>query len=229
MSAIRLLALILLCTILLGACGRSDLIRVRLLSPISETKKDHSIFSNLTSVSTSKTTSADPKTSGGSLYFLFKSIGLGLTTLTTQIEKEARTTAGDVLILKEKTTLVTNFTDLAFGIGENYSFMWGAGVLAGGSRLDTSLSYGNVYSGATDETIKHKYLSGHSIFLVVGHHGYGFETLLGFRINYIKAEIEDSGSSAKIQKTKTAASLNYESTGIRITTNQLQLGIGFTF
>ncbi|HBD29425.1 MAG TPA: hypothetical protein DC040_09815, partial [Deltaproteobacteria bacterium] len=71
-----------------------------------------------------------------------------------------------VLILKEKTTLVTNFTDLAFGIGENYSFMWGAGVLADG-KLDTSLSYGNVYSGATDETIKHKYLSGHSIFLVV--------------------------------------------------------------
>ena len=225
MSAIRLLALILLCTILLGACGRSDLIRVRLLSPISETKKDHAIYSGLTSVSASKTTSADPKTSGGSLYFLFKSIGLGLTTLTTQIEKEARTTAGDVLILKEKTTLVTNFTDLAFGIGENYSFMWGAGVLAGGSKLDTSLSYG--YNGEPDETLKHKDLSGHSLFLVLGHHGYGFETLLGFRTNSIKAEIEDSGSSAKIQKT--AASLNYESTGIRITTNQLQLGIGFTF
>ncbi|MBL4737880.1 MAG: hypothetical protein JKZ01_07645, partial [SAR324 cluster bacterium] len=65
MSAIRLLALILLCTILLGACGRSDLIRVRLLSPIGETKKDHAIYSDLTLVSTSKTTSADPKTSGG--------------------------------------------------------------------------------------------------------------------------------------------------------------------
>ncbi len=225
MSAIRLLALILLCTILLGACGRSDLIRVRLLSPIGETKKDHAIYSDLTSVSTSKTTSADPKTSGGSLYFLFKSIGLGLTTLTTQIEKEARTTAGDVLILKEKTTLVTNFTDLAFGIGENYSFMWGAGVLAGGSKLDTSLNYG--YNGEPDETLKHKYLSGHSLFLVLGHHGYGFETLLGFRTNSIKAEIEDSGSSAK--NLKTEAKLNYESTGIRITTNQLQLGIGFTF
>ena len=226
MSVLRFLTLILLFTTLLGACGRSDLIRIRLLSPISETKKDHSIFSNLTSVSTSKTTSADPKTSGGSLYFLFKSIGLGYTKLTTIIEKEARSTTGDTLILKEKTTLVTNFTDLAFGIGENYSFMWGAGVLAGG-KLDTSLSYGNVYSGVTDETIKHKYLSGHSIFLVVGHHGYGFETLLGFRTNYIKAEIEDSGSSAKNLKTET--SLNYESTGIRITTNQLQLGIGVTF
>ena len=225
MSALRFSSLIILFPILFAACGRSDLIRVRLLSPISETKKDHSIFSNLTSVSTSKTTSADPKTSGGSLYFLFKSIGLGYTKLTTIIEKEARSTTGDTLILKEKTTLVTNFTDLAFGIGENYSFMWGAGVLAGGSRLDTSLNYG--YNGEPDETLKHKDLSGHSLFLVLGHHGYGFETLLGFRTNSIKAEIEDSGSSAK--NLKTAAKLNYESTGIRITTNQLQLGIGFTF
>ena len=225
MSAIRLLALILLCTILLGACGRSDLIRVRLLSPIGETKKDHAIYSDLTKVSTSKTTSEDPKTSGGSLYFLFKSIGLGYTKLTTIIEKEARNTTGDTLILKEKTTLVTNFTDLAFGIGENYSFMWGAGVLAGGSKLDTSLNYG--YNGEPDETLKHKYISGHSLFFVLGHHGFGFETLLGFRTNSIKAEIEDSGSSAK--NLKTAASLNYESTGIRITTNQLQLGIGVTF
>ena len=225
MSALRFSSLIILFPILFAACGRSDLIRVRLLSPISETKKDHSIFSNLTSVSTSKTTSADPKTSGGSLYFLFKSIGLGYTKLTTIIEKEARSTTGDTLILKEKTTLVTNFTDLAFGIGENYSFMWGAGVLAGGSKLDTSLSYG--YNGEPDETLKHKYISGHSLFLVLGHHGYGFETLLGFRTNYIKAEIEDSGSSAKTLKTET--SLNYESTGIRITTNQLQLGIGVTF
>jgi len=225
MSALRFSLLIILFPILFAACGRSDLIRIRLLSPISETKKDHSIFSNLTSVSTSKTTSADPKTSGGSLYFLFKSIGLGYTKLTTIIEKEARSTTGDTLILKEKTTLVTNFTDLAFGIGENYSFMWGAGVLAGGSKLDTSLNYG--YNGEPDETLKHKDLSGHSLFLVLGHHGYGFETLLGFRTNSIKAEIEDSGSSAKTLKT--AAKLNYESTGIRITTNQLQLGIGVTF
>ena len=225
MSALRFSSLIILFPILFAACGRSDLIRIRLLSPISETKKDHSIFSNLTSVSTSKTTSADPKTSDGSLYFLFKSIGLGYTKLTTIIEKEARSTTGDTLILKEKTTLVTNFTDLAFGIGENYSFMWGAGVLAGGSKLDTSLNYG--YNGEPDETLKHKDLSGHSLFLVLGHHGYGFETLLGFRTNYIKAEIEDSGSSAKTLKT--AAKLNYESTGIRITTNQLQLGIGVTF
>jgi len=222
MSALRFSSLIILFPILFGACGRSELIRIRMLAPVTEDKKDYAIFTDTNS--SSKPTIIN-KQIGGSLYFLFKSIGLGYTTLTTQIEKEVRNTEGDTLILKEKTTLVPKFTDLAFGIGENYSFMWGAGVLAGG-KLDTSLSYGPDYS-ATNETINHKYLSGHSIFLVVGHHGYGFETLLGFRTNYIKAEIEDSGSSAKTLKT--AAKLNYESTGIRITTNQLQLGIGVTF
>jgi hypothetical protein len=119
---------------------------------------------------------------------------------------------------------VTNFTDLAFGIGENYTLMWGAGVLAGG-KLDTTLNYS--YSGATDETLQHKELSGHSLFLMLGHHGFGFETLLGFRTNYIKAELNDSLSSAKTLKT--ASSISYESTGLRFTTNQVQLGIGVTF
>ena len=224
MSVLRFLTLILLFTTLLGACGRSDLIRVRLLSPIAEAKKNHAIFSNSTSVSTSKVTTTDPESNGASLYFLFKSIGLGYTTLTTKIEKEARNTTNDTLILKEKTTLVTNFTDLVFGIGENYSLMWGAGVLSGG-KLDTSLNYG--YSGETDETLKHKDLSGHSMFLVLGHHGSGFETLLGFRTNYIKAELDDSSSSAKTLRTTNK--ISYESTGIRLTTTQVQLGIGVTF
>ena len=224
MSASRFVALILIFTSLLGACGRSDLIRIRLLSPIAEAKKNHAIFSDSTSVSTSKVTTTDPESNGASLYFLFKSIGLGYTTLTTKIEKEARNSTNDTLILKEKTTLVTNFADLAFGIGENYSLMWGAGVLSGG-KLDTSLNYGD--SEVTDETLKHKDLSGHSMFLVLGHHGFGFETLLGFRTNYIKAELDDSSSSAKTLKT--ANSISYESTGIRLTTTQVQLGIGVTF
>ena len=122
MSAIRLLALILLCTILLGACGRSELIRIRMLTPVNEDKKDHSILTETTESSTPIYTNT---TSGGSLYFLFKSIGLGYTTVTTNFEKTSTK-------LKETTTLKTNFADVAFGIGENYSFMWGAGILTGG-------------------------------------------------------------------------------------------------
>ena len=216
--------LVLFSVVFFCACGRSDLIRVRLLSPVAEAKKNYAIFSDSTSVSSSKITTTDPESNGASLYFLFKSIGLGYTTLTTKIEKEARNSTNDTLILKEKTTLVTNFTDLIFGIGENYSLMWGAGVLSGG-KLDTSLNYG--YNGVTDETLKHKDLTGHSMFLVLGHHGSGFETLLGFRTNYIKAELDDSSSSAK--NLKTANSISYESTGIRLTTTQVQLGIGVTF
>ena len=225
MSALRLTLLLIIFQILFAACGRSDLIRIRLLSPVSETKKDHSIFTD-ESLSSSKKeiTVADPKTSGGGVYLLFKSIGLGYTTLTTKIENGISNSSSNALLLKEKSTLVTNFADLAFGIGENYTLMWGAGVLSGG-KLDTTLNYG--YTGATDETLQHKELSGHSMFLVLGHHGSGFETLLGFRTNYIKAELEDSLSSATTLKT--ASSISYERTGLRFTTNQLQLGIGVTF
>ena len=134
MSSLRLPLLIVLFAILFTACGRSDLIRIRLLSPVSETKKDHSIFTDKTvSTSAKKIPVSDPTTSGGGLYFLFKSIGLGYTTITTNIEKRISKSADDALLLREKTTLVTNFTDLAFGIGENYTLMWGVGVLAGGN------------------------------------------------------------------------------------------------
>ena len=225
MSALRLTVLLIIFQILFAACGRSDLIRIRLLSPVSETKKDHSIFTDESLSSSEKEiTVADPKTSGGGVYLLFKSIGLGYTTLTTTIENGISNSSNNALFLKEKSTLVTNFADLAFGIGENYTLMWGAGVLSGG-KLDTTLNYG--YTGATDETLQHKELSGHSMFLVLGHHGSGFETLLGFRTNYIKAELEDSLSSATTLKT--ASSISYERTGLRFTTNQLQLGIGVTF
>ena len=224
MSALRFSVLIIFFPILLGACGRSDLIRIRILSPISETKKDHTIFTDTSLSTAKKITTADPKTSGGSLYFLFKSIGLGYTTVTTKIDNEILNSSSNALLLREKTTLVTNYTDLAFGIGENYTLMWGAGVLAGG-KLDTTLNYG-YNSGATDETVLHKNLSGHSLFLMLGHHGFGFETLLGFRTNYIKADLEDSLSTAK---KKTAGLISYESSGLRFTTNQVQLGIGFTF
>ena len=87
MSAIRLLALILLCTILLGACGRSELIRIRMLTPVIEDKKDYAVFTDTNS-------SSEPtiinKNTGVSLYFLFKSIGLGYTTITTKMEKETK-------------------------------------------------------------------------------------------------------------------------------------------
>jgi hypothetical protein len=225
MSALRLKVLIILFPILFAACGRSDLIRIRLLSPVSETKKDYSLFTDESlSTSEKKITITDPKTSGGSVYFLFKSLGLGYTTITTKIENEIRISSSNTLLLREESTLETNFADLAFGIGDDFTLMWGAGVLSGG-KLDSTLNYG--YTGAKNETLRQKELSGHSMFMVLGYHGNGFETLLGFRTNYIKAELEDSLSSATTLKT--ASSISYEKTGLRFTTNQVQLGIGVTF
>ena len=217
MSAIRLLALILLCTILLGACGRSELIRIRMLTPVNEDKKDHSILTETTESSTPIYTNTS---SGSSLYFLFKSIGLGYTTVTTNFEKTSKK-------LKETTTLKTNFADVAFGIGENYSFMWGAGILTRGEQI-TKLDYDT----NDPETLLNNYLGGHSLFFVLGHHGFGFETLLGYRMNFIKSEFDDSGTNIPtnyMAKSPTDKQVSYESNKISLTTAQVQLGIGFTF
>ena len=212
MSALRFSSLIILFPILFGACGRSELIRIRMLAPVNEDKKDHAIFTD--TESSSFTPTITNKNVGGSLYFLFKSIGLGYTTITTKMEKADKN-------LTEKTTLVTNFADVAFGIGENYTFMWGAGVLTGG-KWETSLEYDSKTFNP-----KHNYLGGHSLFFVLGHHGFGFETLLGYRTNSIKAEFEEINSSDDIGKT--GKDFTYESNIISLKTSQVQLGIGFTF
>ena len=218
MSTLRFLPVILLFTILVGACGRSDLIRIRLLAPVSEAKKDHSILTDTTESSTPTYTNTS---SGGSIYFLLKSIGLGYTTVTTNFEKTGTN-------LTEKTTLVTNFADLAFGIGENYSFMWGAGVLSGGKQK-TELKYG---SNPIWKLRNVNVLTGHSLFFALGHHGSGFETLLGYRMNFIKSKFDDSGTKIPTEymgMSPTDENVSYESTRISLTTSQVQLGIGVTF
>jgi hypothetical protein len=214
MSALRFSSLIILFPILFAACGRSELIRIRMLAPVNEDKKDHAIFTDTESLS-SFTPVITNKQIGGSLYFLFKSIGLGYTTITTKMEKADEN-------LTEKTTLVTNFADVAFGIGENYTFMWGAGVLTGG-KWETSLEYDSKTFNP-----KHNYLGGHSLFFVLGHHGFGFETLLGYRTNSIKAEFEEINPSDE-DIGKTGKDFTYESNIISLKTSQVQLGIGFTF
>ena len=217
MSALRFSSLIILFPILFGSCGRSELIRIRMLAPVNEDKKDHSILTETTESSTPIYTNTS---SGGSLYFLFKSIGLGYTTVTTNFEKTSTK-------LKETTTLKTNFADVAFGIGENYSFMWGAGILTGGERI-TNLDY-DTYD---PEPLLNNYLGGHSLFFVLGHHGFGFETLLGYRMNFIKSEFDDSGTNIPtnyMAKSPTDKEVSYESNKISLTTAQVQLGIGFTF
>lgn len=219
MSILRFLTLILLFTTLFGACGRSDLIRIRLLAPVSEVKKDHSI---LTDTEESSTPIYTNTSSGGSIYFLLKSIGLGYTTVTTNFEKTGK-------YLKETTTLKTNFADLAFGIGENYSFMWGAGIL-------TDLEHER-YLEYTNKGIDQLYVDsnpvGHSLFFVLGHHGFGFETLLGYRMNFIKTGWHDDDIPSHMydmgKSPATGQKVGYESTNISLTTAQVQLGIGVTF
>jgi len=219
MSALRFSSLIILFPILFAACGRSELIRIRMLAPVNEDKKDHAIFTD--TESSSFTPTITNKQIGGSLYFLFKSIGLGYTTITTKMEKTGEN-------LKETTTLKTNFADVAFGIGENYSFMWGAGILTGGEQ-ERYLWYKDK---GTKQLSIDNYLGGHSLFFVLGHHGFGFETLLGYRVNFIKSRLDDSEDKIPSHMGKsptTEEDVSYESPDIRLTTAQVQLGIGFTF
>ena len=208
--------LIIFSAVLFCACGRSDLIRLRMLAPVVETKKDHSI---LTDTKESSTPSYTNTSNGGSLYFLLKSIGLGYTTVTTKFEKTGTN-------LKETTTLKTNFYDLAFGLGENYSFMWGAGVLSG-LEHERYLEYTDK---GKDQLLVNSDPVGHSLFFMLAHHGFGFETLLGYRMNFIKTEFNDSNIPSHMGKSTAAGKdVNYEDTNLSITTAQVQLGIGVTF
>ena len=203
--------LIFFSAVLFCACGRSDLIRLRILAPVIEAKKDHSI---LTDTKESSTPSYTNTSNGGSLYFLLKSIGLGYTTVTTKFEKTGTTGIN----LKETTTLKTNFYDLAFGIGENYSFMWGAGVLSGLAH-ERYLEY---KENGEDKLWVNSDPVGHSLFFMLAHHGFGFETLLGYRMNFIKTDVSYKDSIIP-------SDVSYEDTNISITTAQVQLGIGVTF
>ncbi len=208
--------LIIFSAVLFCACGRSDLIRLRMLAPVVETKKDHSI---LTDTKESSTPSYTNTSNGGSLYFLLKSIGLGYTTVTTKFEKTGTN-------LKETTTLKTNFYDLAFGLGENYSFMWGAGVLSG-LEHERYLEYDDK---GKDQLLVNSDPVGHSLFFMLAHHGFGFETLLGYRMNFIKTEFYDSNIPSHMGNSPAAGKdVSYEDTNISITTSQVQLGIGVTF
>ncbi|MCK5899410.1 hypothetical protein KAH02_01250, partial [bacterium] len=66
MSALRFSSLIILFPILFAACGRSELIRIRMLAPVTEDKKDYAIFTDTESTSTPVIIN---KQNGGSLYF----------------------------------------------------------------------------------------------------------------------------------------------------------------
>ncbi len=187
-----------------------------MLAPVVETKKDHSILKDTQESSTESYTNTS---NGGSFYFLLKSIGLGYTTVTTKFEKTGTN-------LKETTTLKTNFYDLAFGLGENYSFMWGAGVLSG-LEQERYLEYTDK---GKDQLLVNNDPVGHSLFFMLAHHGFGFETLLGYRMNFIKTEFYDSNIPSHMGKSPAAEKeVSYDDTNISITTSQVQLGIGFTF
>ncbi len=217
-----------LVTILLTvSCGRTDMIRIRIMAPVTEKKQDLSLLSDNLSTSP-KVTLTDPKTSGASIYLMLGSIGFGSTSLNTTLEKETRSKSNDAQLLKETTSINARFNDLAFVIGEDYTFMWGFGAFGGG-KIESKLDYGTTggYSSATDETLESDYLGGHSTFIVLGHHGSGFETLIGYRTNEIKAEMKSTGTFARTLHNN--GTIELKDKGIHLKISQVTLGFGFTF
>jgi hypothetical protein len=115
---------------------------------------------------------------------------------------------------------------LAFGLGENYSFMWGAGILSGFEHE----RYMEYTDKGKEQLLVNSDPVGHSLFLMLGHHGFGFETLLGYRMNFIKTEFYDSSIPTYMGKSSDSGKdVSYNDTNISLTTSQIQLGIGFTF
>jgi len=100
------------------SCGRTDMIRIRIMAPVTEKKQDLSLLSDNLSTSP-KVTLTDPKTSGASIYLMLGSIGFGSTSLNTTLEKETRSKSNDAQLLKETTSINARFNDLAFVIGED--------------------------------------------------------------------------------------------------------------
>ena len=208
----------------ISSCGKSDLLRIRILSPMTENKQNFSLIENKYNSNTSIENSLNPYSIGSSVYTVFGSIGFGITSTTTSFEKETRSLSNNDLYLKEKVNLETNFNDFGFLLGENYTIMWGYGVYSSG-KLKLDAEYG--YNGNVKETIQEISLNGSSNFLILGHHGSNFETLLGVRINNFKAELNSDDSFAKSYHRSGLLSLTEDN--IEIITTQVQLGIGFTF
>ena len=96
--------------------------------------------------------------------------------------------------------------------------MWGAGVL---SDLEHE-RYLEYTDKGKDQLRVNSDPVGHSLFFMLAHHGFGFETLLGYRMNFIKTDVNYKDSEIPLD-------VSYEDTNISITTAQVQLGIGVTF
>ena len=103
--------------------------------------------------------------------------------------------------------------------------MWGAGVLSG-LEHERYLEY---KENGEDKLWVNSDPVGHSLFFMLAHHGFGFETLLGYRMNFIKTKFDDSESKIPTYMGKSGKDVSYEDTNISITTSQIQLGIGVTF
>ena len=95
--------------------------------------QDLSLVTNKQSYRRAKDTLKDPTTNGGSLFLVFGGIGFSDTSLMSQVEKETCNKTDHSLLIKESKTIMIQFNDLDFMLGEDYTIFGGDGVLGSGN------------------------------------------------------------------------------------------------
>jgi hypothetical protein len=211
--------------LMLGACSRSNLVRIRAtLSGMEQGKAEQQVAEDR--ATSGATLSADrAKTDGMGLHLVAKGIMLGGSTLTTTFA--GTTSTGSTTLIQEKSTLKTSFTEAGFVIGEDFTWGFGVGMASGGT-METELTYGSSYgANAGTETLQADKVSGTSSFFMLGHHGSNFETVFGLRWNSIKVHYKDWDPS--LTNTLVQAQTLEASPSTNLHTTQAVIGIGFVF
>ncbi len=208
--------------LVISGCSRSNLVRIRATMSGLEQGKAEQLAATDIATAGAQLDATPAKSEGLGLHLVTRGILLGGSTLTTTFEGE--TSSGSTSLIKETSTLKANFTEAGFVIGENFSWGFGVGAISGGT-LETQLDYG--YSGSGSETLKSSDVSGTSSFFMLGHHGFGFETVFGLRWSVINAHYSNWDSSLS-EALRTSRTLDI-TPDPKFQTTTAFLGLGFVF
>ncbi len=208
--------------LIISGCSRSNLVRVRATMSGMEQGKAEQLAAQDIATAGTQLDAQSAQSEGFGLHLVTRGILLGGSTLTTTFEGE--TSSGSTSLIRETSTLKANFTEVGFVIGENFTWGFGVGAISGGT-LETQLDYG--YSGSGSETLKSSDVGGTSSFFMLGHHGFGFETVFGLRWSVINAHYADWDSS--LSESLRASRTIEMSPDPKFQTTTAFLGLGFVF
>ena len=188
--------------------------RLRFYWPVSETH-DLDLEEGDSSV---KLESDEAETSRIGLHFIFGSgIGIGVSSLTTSFDYQYKTTsdltvrtidtsgttststlAGGTTLIEDSVTITSNFLDLSYTFGEEFTVEIGAGGLVSGSgelKREFGSDFRNVFTSLTNTTFGLDSISGSAGFINLGWTLSSLELLVGFRENTVTAKFAAKNNS----------------------------------